>query len=124
MIDDISTLVKELELDGSTISSKEDLYALIDREKENKQLRLRYELQNPHSMFYYKVANNFANTNLETFHKNIKDAASKTGLKNNYMAVAYHLGLYVFNLPQENEILDDKEELKATGPKRILTKPE
>ena len=81
--------------------SQEQLCFLIDKEMMAQQQQLISELQQPNSMFYYNVARNFANVDLETFHKHIQQAASKTPLKSNYKIAAYHIGTYISNLPDE-----------------------
>lgn len=86
--------------------TKEQLCLLIDKDRQERITNLRCELQELHSMFYYNVSRNFSYvTNFEFFHAKIKEAASKTNLKDTYLQVAYYLGTYISNLLVEDEML-------------------
>lgn len=87
--------------------TQDGLCSLIDKEMEEKKVLFGNDLQNSHSLFYYNVARNFANVDLDTFHRYIRLAASKTPLKSNYKIAAYHIGTYILNLPDETIELEE-----------------
>lgn len=99
----LDTLAKKMGLDNINFSINE-LTKLIDREKEKRQNDLRKKLQDCDSMFYHYVSRNFSKTDLDIFHNRIREAASKTGLKTNYLAAVYHLGFYAFKLSDDDEL--------------------
>lgn len=96
-ITNLESLASKMGLDNINISIS-DLTKLIDQEKEKRQNDLRMRLQDYNSMFYHYVSRNFSKTDLDTFYNKIEEAASKTGLKTNYLAAVYHLGFYAFKL--------------------------
>lgn len=73
--------------------SKEDLYFLIESQREENEAKLKKLSESYHSEIYFIVAKSFNDTDLDTFHKHIKEATLKSKFVNGNPKYA---NLYLF----------------------------